>query len=785
MAEQVRYTQEGRELVLETPLGPDVLLLTSFAGQEVLSGLFRYRLEMLSESDSITPRDIVGKNVTVSVELPDNTERYFNGYVSDFSYLGTGSRLSRYTMEVVPWLWFLTLTANCRIFQEKTAIQIVEQVFADLGFSDFETSEVKGNHRTRGYCVQYRESDFGFVSRLLEEEGIFYYFRHENGKHTLVLADQTGAYRDCAEKEVEFAAPEGAPQSTDLITRWEHQYAYRPGKWTQTDYNFETPTANLMAQTSTVVDLENISTFEKYDYPGKYTDKGEGESLVQVRIEQEEVSYDRVHGASVCRSFAPGGTFTLTKHRSPGEQGKGYVLVEVEHRASQEGAYIVGGELEETEYSNAFVCIPDSVTFRPARATRKPFVRGSQTAVVVGPSGEEIHTDKHGRVKVQFHWDRQGKADEKSSCWVRVAQSVAGKKWGRLFIPRIGQEVVVDFLEGDPDRPIITGCVYNATCTPPYDLPANKTISTLKSNSSKGGGGFNEIRFEDKKGDEQVFIHAEKNLDIRVKNDRFETVKKDRHLHVEQDKVEHVDNNRHEKVDADHVEEIGKDRHLKVAGKEAREVGQSLSLTVKGDVIEVFKANHSEQTTQNYYVKATGVVIEAMQGITLKCGGSSVVVDPTGVTVKGAMVTVDGAMTKINSGPGSPPAAGQAGSAVAPTAVNLAEDADEADPGEVAQVKAEQTKTKAGKYGATPIKPHKPPQTEEQKEQKQSWVEIVLRDDEGNPVPGEAYKVVLPDGETVAEGTLDEKGFARVDGIEPGQCEVLFPNLENDQWDKG
>jgi type VI secretion system secreted protein VgrG len=346
-----------------------------------------------------------------------------------------------------------------------------------------------------------------------------------------------------------------------------------------------------------------------------------------------------------------------------------------------------------------------------------------------------------------------------------------------MYIPRIGQEVIVEFLEGDPDQPIITGRVYNAQAMPPYDLPDNKTMSTLKSDSSKGSGGFNEIRFEDKKGDEQIFIHAEKNIDIRVKNDRFETVSNNRHLHVEKDKFEHVDNNRDEKVDADHKEEIGKDRHLKVVGKEAKEVGGSQSLTVKGDVIEVFKANHSEQTTQNYYLKAMGVVIEAMQGITLKCGGSSVVLDPASVTVKGGMVTIDGGMTKINSGPGSPPTAGQAGSAVAPAAITAALDADKADPGEVTEVKAKQLQTKTGKYGSTPVKPHKPD------EEKKSWIEIEMVDEDNKPVPGEAYKITLPDG-SVAEGTLDGNGFARINGTDQGNCQITFPELDKEAWEK-
>jgi type VI secretion system secreted protein VgrG len=345
-----------------------------------------------------------------------------------------------------------------------------------------------------------------------------------------------------------------------------------------------------------------------------------------------------------------------------------YVLTNIHHVASVGNAYTNGeGGGNQGDYSNSFTCIPAKTPFRAPQTTPKPMVQGPQTAVVVGKSGEEIWTDKYGRVKVQFHWDRYGKRNEESSCWVRVSQNWAGKNWGAMFIPRMGQEVIVEFLEGDPDQPIITGRVYNAEQTVPYELPANQTMSAIKSYSSKGGEGFNEFRFEDKKGEEQIFLHAQKNMDIRVLNDRFETIGKDgkgnRHLLVEKNKVEHIKNERHETVDADHVEKIGKDRHVKVVGKEAIEIGGSHSFTVKGDVIEVFKANHSEQTTDDYYVKATNVVIEATSNITLKVGGSSIAIEASGITiqtpatmeVKGTQVTVkadaqlglEGAMTEL------------------------------------------------------------------------------------------------------------------------------------------
>ena len=305
--------------------------------------------------------------------------------------------------------------------------------------------------------------------------------------------------------------------------------------------------------------------------------------------------------------------------------------------------YEAGNQKQDQEFFTcSFTAIPAAEQYRSPRTTPKPLIQGPQTAMVVGKKGEEIDTDEFGRVKVQFHWDRYGKVDENSSCWMRVSHPLAGKSWGSINIPRIGQEVIVEFLEGDPDQPIITGRVYNATATTPYKLPDFKTVSGTKSNTSKGGQGFNELRFEDKKGEEQIFMHGEKNLDIRIKNDAFEEIGNDRHLTVKNDQIEHVEKNRSNTVDADHTEKIGKDRHLKVVGKEAKAVDGSLSLTVKGDVIEVFKANHSEDTTGDYFIKADNIVIEAVSSLTIKVGQNYVAIDTSGIKISAPMTEVEG-----------------------------------------------------------------------------------------------------------------------------------------------
>ena len=523
------YKQVSRHLRLDTPLGEDRLLVTRFSGREEISRLFTYRLDLLSEDDAIAPADIVGKNVTITLGLLDGTERHFNGYVSAFACCGTGDRLSRYTAEVVPWLWFLTRTADCRIFQDKSMPSVIEQVFQDLEFTDYEIADVRGDHAPRHFCVQYRETDFNFVSRLMEDAGIFYYFRHEKDRHVLVLADQNATHADCPEKDVSVAAPERGGDPTDSLENWTHRYEFRPGKWTHTDFNFETPSALLQASTGTLVDIPGASRYEIYDYPGGYTTRNEGEAAVKIRMEEEEAAFDTVTASGSCRTFFAGGKFTVAWHHSGAEEGKAYVITSLRHEASLGGAYLTGGEAAALEYRNEFACIPAAVTFRPARSTPRPAVRGAQTAIVVGPAGEEIYTDKYGRVKVQFHWDREGKRDENSSCWIRVAQLWAGRKWGAMYVPRIGQEVVVEFIEGDPDRPLITGSVYNNDQMPHYDLPDEQTKTYIKTNSSKGGEGHNEIMFDDRKDSEQVYVHAQKNMDVRVRNDSKERIYGNRH----------------------------------------------------------------------------------------------------------------------------------------------------------------------------------------------------------------------------------------------------------------
>lgn len=625
------YTQDGRPLQVATALEKDVLLLQHFEARESMSELFRIRLTMLSEKPDLELTKIIGTNMTAAVGTGE-AWRYFNGYVRTIRQAETTLDLTTYEAELVPWLWFLTQTRDCRIFHEMTVPDIIEKVFELHGFKGYE-KKLQATYRERVMVVQYRETAFDFISRLMEEEGIYYYFTHADGEHKMVLGDDpSGCVPVPEHAKVVFNPGEGTIRGEEHVNAVNLQSRVRSTKVALRDFFYETPNEDLNVQRE--AELESLK-LPVYDYPGGYTKAGEGKHYAQVRMEAAAAPQDVLRGKGDCRNFSAGYRFRLEEHPHAAMK-KEWLLVEVLHKASlAEGAYRSGVQkTADSGYENRFVCIPHETPFRPARRTPLPVI-GTQTAIVVGPSGEEIHTDKFGRIKIQFHWDRIAKLDDKASCWVRVAQLMAGKKWGFIHLPRIGQEVVVEFEEGNPDRPIVTGCVYNGEAMPPFELPGNKTMSGMVSRSSKDAKGENItiIRVEDKKGEEQLFIQAEKNEDIRVKNDCYEWVGNDRHLVVENDQVETVNNDRSETVERDHKETIGRDRNLKVEGKESIEVTKSRSVVVTGDVTEEFKKNHSEVVTDDYYLKATNICIEGTENVTVKVGGSYVAIDSSGVKI--------------------------------------------------------------------------------------------------------------------------------------------------------
>jgi type VI secretion system secreted protein VgrG len=652
-----QWTEQKRFLNILTPLGADQLLLRSFTGQEGISRLFSFHLDMLSENEAIDFDHIVGQNVTFSVRLAEESKaRYFNGYVSRFIQLPGEERFTHYQAEVVPWLWFLTRSADCKIFQNMSVIDIVLKVFKESGFTDFD-DQTRGSHHPWEYCVQYRETAFNFVSRLLEREGIFYFFRHENGKHTLVLGDSPSACKPCPDQSrvmFDRSAMRQMRHEEDIVVGWRMEQEMRPGKYALCDYNFKTPGTRLDAEVQSTINQGGNTRFEVYDYPGLYETRGDGDKLAKIRIEEQEAPHAVFHGESDCRTLASGFKFDLYGYERK-DQNDSYLLTNITHSGEEGGFYTGQGSATDSTYKNTFTAIQAAVTFRPARTAPKPLIHGTQTAVVTGPSGEELYTDKYGRVKVQFFWDRLGKLDESSSCWIRVAEPVAGKSWGAVWTPRIGQEVVVSFLEGDPDQPLISGSVYNAIQMPPYALPDEQTKSTFKSYSSKGGGGFNEIRFEDKKGSEQVFIHGQKNLDIRVENDRFETILGESDLVVYKDQIELVK----------------QDKHLHVKGDQNEKVDGTVSLTAGQNVEAKAGQNYAFEAGTEIHLKAgTNLVIESGTTLTLKVGGNFINLNSGGIFISGTTVM-------INSG-------GSAGSGAgsSPATPKEAKEADTAKPGE-------------------------------------------------------------------------------------------------------
>lgn len=636
-----QITQEHRFIAItDFSLGKDTFIITSISGTEHISGLFEFQLELYSSNHQIAPDKIVGKAATVTIQ--NDHKRCFNGFIASFTFGEVGPHdYRRYRMTLVPWLWFLTKTQNCRIFQEKNTKQIVTEVFNALGFTDFEFKAAGG--KVREYCVQYHETDFNFISRLLEEDGIAYYFRHTASKHTLVLVDQLNAYEEVPESNLEYS--KGNMPNTQ-VNRWEHLYKFKKGQWTLNDYNFKEPKKDLTSGTKSNSTFANNSKFEHYEYAAIY-DYPSGKDLVKIRLEAEETLRDVVEGASDCSSFYAGGKFKIAKHDTAYEKNT-YILVGVRHFAADASSF--AGQEGEPEYSNEFICIPANVHFRPQPIHEKPLMKGPQSAIVVGPSGEEIYIDEHCRIKVQFYWDRKGKNDENSTCFIRVVQSWAGNQWGSSFIPRIGHEVIVNFLDGDPDRPLVTGSVYNGWNKPVY---TSKTLSGIKSRSTKGGNAqnYNELRFEDKKGNEQIYVHAEKDYDTHVENNQGLTVEANRTKSVGKNETYDIKEDRNKTIGGNQTESVGKNMSFKVgknisidiAENHSENIGKNMTIRVDKDLQESVSGKYTENVTKEYSLNAKTITLQADDQITLKTGSASIVMKKNGdITISGKTINVKG-----------------------------------------------------------------------------------------------------------------------------------------------
>lgn len=615
-----------RVMEITTPLGEDVLLFHGMHARDEMSRLSQWDLDLLSLKHDIDIDGILGKSVTVKLGLPDDSTRYFNGFITRFAQRGRYGRYFRYSARVHPWFWFLTRTADSRTFQEMRVPDILKAVFDDHQTASV-AFELTGSYRKWNYCVQYRETDFNFVSRLMEHEGIYYYFRHEDGKHTLVVTDSLSKHvATPGYEELTFITPGTIVRPEyEHISSWDFSREVQPGVYVHDDYDLERPSVELRTK-KVLARGYDPSDYEIYDYPGMYIQTADGEQYAGVRIDELGTQFEACQAVSNARGIVVGALFTLEQCPRADQNCEHLILASSYDLEFSDYEGMPHGEGASCKCS--FVAMPSTQQFRPRRLTPKPFVQGPQTAVVVGPAGDEIYTDKYGRVKVQFHWDRRGKKDENSSCWVRVSSPWAGKTWGGIAIPRIGQEVIVDFLEGDPDQPIITGRVYNAEQMPPYELPANKTQSGVKSRSSLAGSpeNFNEIRFEDKKGSEQLFIHAEKNQDVEVENDethwvghdRSKTIDHDETVHVKHDRTETVDNNETITIGVNRTEKVGANEKITIGANRDIVVGASETATV------ALQRTHSVGINETITVGAAQeITVGAMQAITVGASQST------------------------------------------------------------------------------------------------------------------------------------------------------------------
>jgi type VI secretion system secreted protein VgrG len=587
---------EGRNIVVSTALG-DTLLFAQMEGFDEISQCFRYELGVVSKDINVKADDILGTPATITVRT-ENAKRYFHGIVAEFAFEEYREDYAHYRVVLRPWLWFLTNRSDNRIFQKKSVVEVIEEVFKPYPHVKVE-KRLKSSYPPRDYCVQYRESDLNFVQRLMEHVGIFYHFDHDDGEHTLVLSDTNASVKDAVGFEtIRFRGEAGnVIGQDDVISALLPRASVRSGAYVHTDYDFRKPATDLTAKSDAPRSHEAAGG-ELYHYPGNYSEVAAGEPLAAIRREEVQAPHVRVTAAGNVRGLWSGVSFSLEEFERDADNQK-YLVLRSDYEMWDD-QYRAGMQRQGEGFGVHLKLQPLGLTFRPERRTPVPLMSGPQTAVVVGPAGEEIFTDEFARVKVQFHWDRLGGKDENSSCFVRVSSVWAGSGWGFIQIPRIGQEVIVDFLEGDPDQPIITGRVYNAAQMPPYGLPANATQSGWKSNSSPGGGGWNEMRFEDKKGSEEVYFQAEKDHNELIKNNETRTIGNDFAEDVGHDAMQDIGHDRTESVGNDKSVTVGHDQTTSIGNNDTETVGVDRVLTVGSNETISIGSNSSETIGLNH-----------------------------------------------------------------------------------------------------------------------------------------------------------------------------------------
>ena len=659
----LNYAQKGRAISVETVLGPDALLLESFEGKESIAGGFKYTLGLLGKDPGISAAKLIRTLATVKMVQADGSERVINGLISRFVQLDEAEGLTVYEAEIRPWYWFLSLTSDFCIWQNKSIPDIVKAVCSEQGFTDLVFKCVKP-HKPHEYRVQYGETHLDFITRLMEEEGIFWFADHDGKKCNMVVADDNSVAKTAIKLRLSTI---GHDTEDDTVLSWFNvSQDVRPGKFTHMDYNFETPSTQLKGQHS------GKHASEVVEFPGGFATRDDADPLATLRYQQIVAEQVEAEGAGRCRALKVGGKIEVSKHPNKA-LNTAYLITSVKQSAKL-GDFRAGGD-PGLAFKSSFTAIPFDTPYKPERSTELPRAYGYESAMVVGPAGEEIFTDKYGRVKVQFFWDRRGKKDDKSSCWVRVSTVWAGKGWGVINTPRIGQEVLVAFLNGDPEDPIIVGRVYNAEQMPPYALPANKTQSGIKTRSTLGGtpDNFNEIRFEDKKGSEELYLHAEKDKKIVVENDNTETIGHDESINVARDQTLSVGNNQSISVGKDRSKSVGNNETTSIEKNRTESVGETESVTIgknrshtvdkndslnvgenrnasigKNDALDVAETRKTTIGKDDQLQVGKTLTITVEDEITLKTGDASITMKKNGeITIKGKDIKLDGS-GKIN-----------------------------------------------------------------------------------------------------------------------------------------
>ncbi len=600
-------TQANRFAQFETVLGPDELVLTSLETSEGLSTLYSFDVWAEGQKLEYDLNSLIGGPASVDLRTPGGG-RYFHGIITEAAFLGgtageeTQGDRGVYRFTLSPWMWLLTRWTDSRIFQDQSVPDIIKAVFKDRGFEGFEDRLTK-TYPKRVYCVQYEESDFAFVSRLMEQEGIFYFFEHEANQHTLILADAVSAHKKTpGYEDIEFLDQhKGGAGSGERFWSMTQHATVAPRSVSLSDFNFERPSANIGVKMDAKSE-HPADNGEVFRYPAGYSDRDVGQALVKLAVDAARVERSHIRLAGDVGGLLCGAAFDLSSHPSASMNGA-YVAASVHYSVTNPGYDAQAAPAKIEMYVRA---LPKANPFRPPANTPRAVVRGPQTAIVVGPAGEEIHVDNYGRVKVKFHWDRRGKNDDTASCWMRVAQVWAGGRWGAMAIPRVGQEVVVEFLEGDPDRPLITGRVYNKEQMPPYPLKGDKWRFTIQSRS-EGGSGFNELRFDDAKSKEEVFVHAQRDYRTIVLHDTIIDIKNSRSTLIR---------------DSDETTELQKGN-------------RSTAIKAGSDALKISKG---DMTTK---VDVGSILFQAGKAIELKVGSNSIKIDQSGVTIKATLVKIE------------------------------------------------------------------------------------------------------------------------------------------------